>query len=107
MARQKTAKTKEPELPEGVEYVTVRIPVYTGEVKTDRPLQIEQVNFKMLSEEQRIGVNRVFQAIARLVERDGNVPHAERRFERWMNSRSEAARHVFVLIHKACQEQLS
>ena len=80
MARRKSATKQAPgpepsengeQLPDGVEYVTVKIPVYTGEVRTDRPLQIEQVNFKMLSEEQRIGVNRVFQAVARLVLRDG------------------------------------
>lgn len=93
-------------LPEGVEVVTIHLPVYVGPVPTDRPYQLDQVQLKLLSHDQRIGVNRIFGAIERLAIRDESIePAAGREFQPFMRNRSEASRWVFAQIAAAVAQQ--
>ena len=53
------------ELPEGVAVIMVPIPVYLGRVPEDRPIYPQQITSR-LNVDQRVGLNRVFEALARL-----------------------------------------
>lgn len=93
-------------LPEGVTYINVRIPVYTGQVREDQPIRLEQLAIRLLSREHKRGVNRVHMAIRQMAKRDETMPVKDRELPPYMNSRTEAARYVFALIDQAFKEQV-
>jgi hypothetical protein len=93
-------------IPSDVEYINVRIPVYTGEVREDTPIRLESVTLKLLSRAHKRGVNRVHMAIRQMAKRDETLPIKEKQFPPYMNSRTECARYVFALIDQAFKEQV-
>ena len=81
-----------------IKYITLKVPIYTGEVSNTHPGQIEpRVHFKLLEAQQTEILNRMYQAFMRKnpVQIGGDVSH------------SQVLRCVILdELHKAYQKQV-
>lgn len=73
-----------------VEWITVKLPVYTGDVSCQAPDYIDKLHFAILSVDQRVGLNRLVEGYKRVYP----APAVE-------SSRPQIARWVFAQIGKA------
>ena len=94
-------------VPSDIVIIRPEIPIYTGDIATDRPMNLDQqIHMKLMTVPQRVGLNRVFAAIERMALRDDSMPAPKQQeFPPWMRKRPEVARWVFALIAEEFERQ--
>ena len=82
---------------EDVILVQITVPVYVGKVDTTNPDYVDKLAYRLLTTDQRQGLNRLWQGYNKLQDTKGISMPTEL-------SRSECARHVLSEIAKACAQ---